>query len=125
MSAIPRLLRSALRTASLPRRAQRIRSTTLAAAALSLLLPFSRAATAPAPTAVAPAAAPLDLGTRWELFVDEFLVASKSGAALRLHAPVRREIVLTTDQPWEGPTQCCPTKVVWGVRKQFILKDAT
>lgn len=50
------------------------------------------------------AATPLDLGSRWELFVDEFLVAQKSGVALKLHDPIRREIVLTTDQPWEGPT---------------------
>ncbi len=49
-------------------------------------------------------AAPLNLGSRWELFVDEFLVAEKSGAALKLHEPVRREIVLATDRPWEGPT---------------------
>lgn len=50
------------------------------------------------------AAAPLDIGSRWELFVDEFLVAQKSCVALKLHEPVRREIVLTTDQPWEGIT---------------------
>lgn len=49
-------------------------------------------------------AAPLDIGSRWELFVDDYLVAQKSGVALKLHEPVRREIVLTTDQPWEGPT---------------------
>lgn len=53
---------------------------------------------------VAGAAEPLDLGSRWELFVDEYLVAEKSGVALKLHEPVKREIVLTTDQPWEGPT---------------------
>ncbi len=50
------------------------------------------------------AAEPLDIGSRWELFVDEFLVASKKGLELKLHEPVRREIVLTTDKPWEGPT---------------------
>lgn len=50
------------------------------------------------------AAEPLDIGSRWELFVDEFLVASKNGLELKLHEPVRREIVLTTDKPWEGPT---------------------
>ncbi len=49
-------------------------------------------------------AAPPDLGSRWELFVDEFLVAQKSGVALKLHEPVKREIVLETNQPWEGPT---------------------
>lgn len=53
---------------------------------------------------VLPAAEPLDLGTRWELMVDAFLVATQKGASLKLHSPVKREIVLTTNQPWEGPT---------------------
>lgn len=47
---------------------------------------------------------PLDIGSRWELFVDSLLIASRSGVALKLHEPVRREVVLVTDQPWEGPT---------------------
>ncbi len=55
-------------------------------------------------TAALHAATPLDIGSRWELFVDEFLVARKGGVTLKLHDPIRREIVLTTDQPWEGPT---------------------
>ena len=50
------------------------------------------------------AAEPLNIASRWELFVDEFLVAQKNGVALKLHEPVRREIVLTTDKPWEGIT---------------------
>ncbi|MBI3878881.1 MAG: hypothetical protein HY301_02305 [Verrucomicrobia bacterium] len=50
------------------------------------------------------AAAPADLGTRWELFVDDFLLATKSNATLKLAEPRRAEVVLTTDQPWEGPT---------------------
>ncbi|MES2506060.1 MAG: hypothetical protein V4599_05120, partial [Verrucomicrobiota bacterium] len=49
-------------------------------------------------------AKPLDIGSRWELFVDSQLIASRSGVALKLHEPVRREVVLVTDQPWEGPT---------------------
>ena len=47
---------------------------------------------------------PLDLGTRWELFVDNFLVASTRGAALKLQEPRRAEVVLVLDAPWEGPT---------------------
>ena len=54
--------------------------------------------------APATAAAPVEIGTRWELFVDEFLVAEKSGVALKLHEPVKREVVLVTDRPWEGAT---------------------
>ena len=48
------------------------------------------------------AAEPLEIGSRWELFVDEFLVAEKNGVALKLDEPVRREVVLVTDRPWEG-----------------------
>lgn len=45
----------------------------------------------------------VDIGDRRELFVDDFLVAKMTGAAeLRLHRPVRREIVFRTDAPWEG-----------------------
>jgi hypothetical protein len=49
-------------------------------------------------------AQPVDIGSRWELFVDEHLVAKKSGLSLKLHDPIKREIVLTTDKPWEGRT---------------------
>ena len=55
-------------------------------------------------TATTLAAEPLDLASRWELLVDEHLIAQKSGLALKLHDPIKREIVLTTDQPWEGMT---------------------
>ena len=37
--------------------------------------------------AVLRAADSIDFGSRWELFVDEFLVAQKSGVALKLHEP--------------------------------------
>lgn len=47
--------------------------------------------------------APLDLGSRRELFVDDFLVDRFLGKAeLRLHPPARREAVLIHDAPWEG-----------------------
>jgi len=64
-------------------------------AMLAALLPF--AATAAGESA-------LDPGSRWELFVDDYLVASARGAALKLHAPQRAEVVLVLDAPWEGPT---------------------
>ncbi len=50
------------------------------------------------------AADPLDLAQRWELFIDDHLIAKKDRLTLKLHQPVKREIVLTTDQPWEGHT---------------------
>ena len=46
-----------------------------------------------------------DVDTRLELFVDDFLIDSMTGGiARRLHHPVPREVALTFDQPWEGPT---------------------
>jgi hypothetical protein len=38
-----------------------------------------------------------------ELFVDDYLLAEMNGAArLRLHHPVRRELAIVHDAPWEG-----------------------
>lgn len=48
---------------------------------------------------------PVDIGSRLELFVDQFLVAELTGdAKLKLHRPVPHEVVLVTDKPWEGNT---------------------
>src|SRR3954468_9414483 len=51
-----------------------------------------------------PPVRPTDIGTRVEMFVDERLIdsAHRSGISLELQTPIRREIVLTTDKPWEG-----------------------
>jgi len=49
------------------------------------------------------AAQPIDIGSRLELMVDEYLLDRMSGGAtLRLHQPVEREVVFTCDKPWEG-----------------------
>jgi len=48
---------------------------------------------------------PIDIGSRLEPFVDEFLIASFAGdARLDLKRPEPREVVLVTDKPWEGNT---------------------
>ena len=45
----------------------------------------------------------IDVGSRRELFVDDFLVERFEGKAEpRLHHPVPREIALVHDAPWEG-----------------------
>jgi hypothetical protein len=49
------------------------------------------------------AAAPIDIGSRRELFVDHFLIEKLSGARLHLHTPRDEGIALRFDQPWEGP----------------------
>jgi len=50
------------------------------------------------------AAAPIDIGSRLELFVDDYLIDRLSGAELRLHKPRPREVVISHDAPWEGGT---------------------
>jgi hypothetical protein len=49
------------------------------------------------------AAGPIDIQSRRELFVDDYLIEKISGGArLQLQHPVPREIAITCDRPWEG-----------------------
>ena len=46
---------------------------------------------------------PVDIGSRRELFVDDYLVERLTGnARLVVQEPVPQEVVLVTDKPWEG-----------------------
>ncbi|MDA1018327.1 MAG: hypothetical protein O3A00_28215 [Planctomycetota bacterium] len=48
---------------------------------------------------------PIKLGTRLELFIDNHVVGKLSGDAVQfVHEPAPKEVVLVTDQPWEGNT---------------------
>ncbi|MCZ6852869.1 MAG: hypothetical protein O7G86_03015, partial [Gammaproteobacteria bacterium] len=50
-------------------------------------------------------AEPIEIGSRREMFVDRYLIDELSGGvALTLHQPEPQEVVLTTDEPWEGNT---------------------
>ena len=44
----------------------------------------------------------LDIGSRRELFVDDYLIDSVKGTALRLGRPLPAEVILKADRPWEG-----------------------
>lgn len=45
----------------------------------------------------------VDIGSRRELFCDDFIVAQMAGGArYELHRPEAREVTLVTDKPWEG-----------------------
>jgi hypothetical protein len=47
--------------------------------------------------------APIDVGSRRELFVDDLLIEGLEGkAALRLHHPQPQEVAIVHDAPWEG-----------------------
>jgi len=45
----------------------------------------------------------VDIGSRTELLVDEWLVEDSDGTGLKLHPPMKREVVLVADQPYESP----------------------
>jgi hypothetical protein len=46
---------------------------------------------------------PIDIGSRLELMIDDHLIDRMSPSLrLQLHKPVRRNVALVTDEPWEG-----------------------
>ncbi|MFN4179571.1 MAG: hypothetical protein ACK4I8_04610 [Armatimonadota bacterium] len=45
-----------------------------------------------------------NIGSRLELFVDDWLIDKMKGVTLQLHHPTPQEVVITFDQPWEGNT---------------------
>ncbi len=45
--------------------------------------------------------APIHIGTDRQLFVDDFWIAEAHAVTRRLHEPVRREIVISAEHPWE------------------------
>jgi len=51
----------------------------------------------------------IDIGTRRELLVDDFLIERMEGAELRLQRPVPGELAIVHDAPWEGNTCCYHT----------------
>jgi len=45
-----------------------------------------------------------DLGSRRELFVDDYLVERIDGLERKMHVPEPREVAIVCDEPWEGNT---------------------
>jgi hypothetical protein len=56
--------------------------------------------------------APIDIGSRRELFVDRFLVENLAGCTLVLQSPRPAEIAVKSDRPWEGWHSFAYTTVV-------------
>jgi len=52
---------------------------------------------------------PIDVGSRLELFVDDYLIETISGARRTLNQPTPRELVMVHDEPWEGNISACHT----------------
>jgi hypothetical protein len=44
----------------------------------------------------------VDIGSRVEMFVDEWLIEQRNRVEMKMHPPIRREVVLSFDQLWEG-----------------------
>ncbi len=70
----------------------------LAAICVCLLLLLATRAAEPAEEAA------IEIGSRRELLVDDYLIDSMTGVELRLHHPAPAEVVLSLDAPWEGNT---------------------
>ena len=51
----------------------------------------------------------IELGSRRELFVDDYLIERRKGVELRLQKPVPRNVAIDHDVPWEGNTCCYHT----------------
>ncbi|NKB66389.1 MAG: hypothetical protein GKR89_04970 [Candidatus Latescibacteria bacterium] len=67
--------------------------------------------------------APIALGPRRELFVDQFLLDQLDNAALHLHPPVRREIVYQVSQPWDNACTGCYNFTQDGDRILMYYRD--
>ena len=53
----------------------------------------------PSPTAI-----PVDIGSKRQLFVDDWLIDVSNGTSLELHSPQDAEVALWIDEPWEDKT---------------------
>jgi hypothetical protein len=49
---------------------------------------------------------PIEIGSRLEPFVDDYLIENMNGVELRLNKPIPREVSIVFDKPWEGNTSC-------------------
>ena len=70
-------------------------------------------------------AQPIQIGSRLELFVDDYLIEDITGGAeLRQHEPAPREVVLFTDKPWEGNTSMYYTVFQDGPRYRMYYRGS-
>ena len=92
---------AALPSQGVPARIGKFRASALVAMAMLLCLcSLTAAAALPAPAAAV--VTPIDIANSTQLFVDDFLVASKTANLVRsLHRPDCSRVAVTTDAPWE------------------------
>jgi hypothetical protein len=65
-----------------------------------------------------------DMGSRRELFVDDYLVERLSGATREIHQPVPREVAIVCDAPWEGNTSAYYTLFADGDKFRMYYRGA-
>lgn len=63
-----------------------------------------------------------DIGSRTEMFVDDWLIDSKQNVTLQLQTPVRREVVLVMDKPWETGSAAYYTVLQEGTRIRLYYR---
>lgn len=74
------------------------------------------AATLLRPAKAEPAARPIQVGRRRQLFLDDFWFDRQQGIELVPHRPVPREVALASDRPWETGS---------GVHQSSVLQDGS
>jgi predicted GH43/DUF377 family glycosyl hydrolase len=68
---------------------------------------------------------PVAIGSRLEMMVDHWLIDSnhtRGNISLQLQTPVKREVVLETDRPWEGPDSAYFTVFQDGARVRLYYR---
>ncbi len=65
---------------------------------------------------------PVEIGSRVEMFVDDWLMDTKRNVSLRLNTPVRREVVLVTDKAWEGVDSAYYTVIQDGAKVRLFYR---
>lgn len=65
-----------------------------------------------------------DIGSRRELFVDDYLIEQLQGAVLKMHRPTPREMVMVCDSPWEGNGSVYYTLFADGDRFRMYYRGA-
>ncbi|MGD9724161.1 MAG: hypothetical protein AB7O59_23265 [Pirellulales bacterium] len=94
--------------------------------ALMLLCIVSARAEEPTPAAagsqVEPASEARDIGSRRELFVDDYLIERLQGVEQKMHRPEPREVVIVCDAPWEGNTSAYYTLFADGDRFRMYYR---
>ena len=67
---------------------------------------------------------PLDIGSRVELFVDDYLIESMDGILLKLQQPRSAGKVLSFDRSWEGNTSYYPNLFQDGDRYRMYYRGS-